>query len=192
MRLEHQEESGSQGASASARLTQEQLSELLDTAIAKHGAAERRQEQQSQLMTVDDALEIARSLNIPEEHVLAAAQELQKRGSVDERKSLARMRRLAPFGVTAGLAGLLTVSMGLIGGIVKVPDAMGALLMTAAWLPPLFFGWRWKFAPVSQEEADRIELPPKPGVCRVCGAPAVTPQSTFCEQHRYKGPTGGA
>ena len=28
--------------------------------------------------------------------------------------------------------------------------------------------------------------PPVPGTCRVCFRPAYTPQSTFCEEHRYK------
>jgi hypothetical protein len=167
---------------ASVRLTHDELTSVLNDAIARHSEAERQAERPA---TLEDALDVARQLAIPEEHVLAAAQELQRRRVRELRRQVARERRKAPFLAAVGLA----VAIGLVVALVR-PSLGGLVSVLLVTLPALYLGWRWKAAPVSDSEADRTELPPSPGQCRVCGSTATTPRSTFCAEHQYRAPGG--
>lgn len=168
---------------AALRLTHDELTSVLNEAIARQSEAERMVERPA---TLEDALEVARQLAIPEEHVLAAAEELQRRRSRELRRTIVRERRKAPFLAALGLAAALALVVSLVG-----PSLGGFISVLLAAAPACYLGWRWKLAPVSDQEADRTELPPTPGYCRVCGAPATTPRSTFCPEHTYRAPGAG-
>jgi len=164
----------------SARLTDDEMSSILNDAIARHSEAQRAP---TSAGTLEDALEIARQLDIPEEHVMAAAQQVQHRRLREVRRGVARQQRKAPFIAT------LTLAMGVAAVVLLVKPGIGGVLSALlAFLPALYLGWRWLSAPVTDEEADAVELPPVPGQCRVCGASATTPRSTFCTEHQYRGP----
>ncbi len=73
------------------RFTAEELNEVLNSAILRHDQALREAESTS---TLQDAVRIAGELNIPEEHVVAAARELQARRTKREQmRILGRQRR---------------------------------------------------------------------------------------------------
>jgi len=165
------------------RLTHDELTAVLNDAIARHSEAERRAERPT---TLEDALDVARQLDIPDEHVLAAAQELQRRRVRELRRQVARDRRKAPFLAASGFA----VGIGMVVALVR-PSLGGLVSVLLVMLPALYLGWRWKLAPVSDAEADRTELPPVPGQCRVCGSTSATPRSTFCTEHEYRAPGAG-
>ncbi len=89
MQLHHETEPEQPSGTAAAppsRFTAEELNEVLNSAIVRHDQA--LSEAQS-TATVQDAIKIAAELNIPEEHVEAAARELQAR-----KEKRARMRNL--------------------------------------------------------------------------------------------------
>src|SRR4051794_21170744 len=89
---------------ASPRLTQDELSELLSEAIRQSGQAEVRREGTLSLATLDDALAVAREAGIPPEHVLSAARELQQRKLRGARREIVRARRRATFLAWVGIA----------------------------------------------------------------------------------------
>jgi hypothetical protein len=74
------------------RLTHEELSAVLDGAIARQSHSTRAQ---GPLSTLDDAVEVAAQLDIPREHVLAALGELQQRKLRQARRAAMRRRRTA-------------------------------------------------------------------------------------------------
>lgn len=162
------------------RLSHDELTAVLNDAIARHSEAERSAERPASL---EDALEVARQLAIPEEHVLAAAQELQRRRLRELRRQVARSRRKAPFLGALGLAAAVALVVALVR-----PSLGGLVSVLLAALSALYLGWRWKAEPVTDAEADRTELPPVPGRCRVCGGEATTPRATFCAEHAYRSP----
>jgi hypothetical protein len=186
MRLESTQET--ETPAAVVRLTPGELQQVMNDAIQRHGQAERTAEQQTGISTLDDALEIARQLNIPEEHVRAAVRDRGRLKLREQRRALVRARRRSAFlgslglTVAAGLTALVT-------GTAVHLTWMGALLVTSPFLiVAVLLGFRWLAAPVTDAEADRTELMPVAGKCRVCGADAYAPNATFCEEHRYKGP----
>lgn len=194
MPLEHSPESAAKGPRV--KLTEAEVSQLLDEAMARHRQAEALPEK---VLSIEDAVEIARTMGIPEEHVHAAAAELQRRRPAEapvvleaaelaRRRDIVRSRRAQKFYLSLGLSVFLTVAMW---GLVGASGGSAALLLLltggvlAAVLGTLA---RWLWAPVTPQELEKLDVPPPPGRCRVCGARAYTPQATFCEQHRYKGP----
>jgi hypothetical protein len=182
MRLEDEPSSLGTGSAAgppSVRLTQDELTALLNEAISRHSEAERRAET---VATLDDALDIARQLAIPEEHVRAAAGELQRRRTRELRRVVVRQRRKTAFLAALGIAAAIGVVV-----LLVQPSLGGVISALIAALPALYLGFRVA-APVSDEEADRVELPPVPGQCRVCGSKATTARSTFCADHQYQTP----
>ena len=182
MRLEDESsshETSSAAGKPSVRLTQDELTGLLNEAISRHSEAERKADT---VATLEDALDIARQLAIPEEHVHAAAGELQRRRTREQRRAVVRQRRKGAFLAAVGIA----AAIGVVVLLVK-PSLGGFISALVAALPALYLGWRVT-APVSDEEADRVELPPIPGQCRVCGAKAANPRSTFCAEHQYQAP----
>jgi len=179
----HLDRDAASNEKAALRLTHDELTSVLNDAIARHSEAERQAERPA---TLEDALDVARQLAIPEEHVLAAAQELQRRRLREVRRQVARDRRKAPFLATVSIA----AAIGLVVALVR-PSLGGLISVLLVMLPVLYLGWRWKASPVSDAEADRTELPPTPGRCRVCWAGATTPRSTFCAEHEYRAPRAG-
>ncbi len=194
--LQHQKpESGEQapnqagalpaGAAGAPQLTSDELSDLLSTAIARQEGEARY----GDVATLDDALEIARQLNIPEQHVVAAAEELRARKVQEaEHRLTLEQRTLRKRAIKAGRGRAFTT-----GTVLAAVAGVAASFFTGvfAWLAlpvvaAAYLAARWLFIPVSDEEADRTELPPAAGQCRVCGRPAHTPQATFCEEHRFK------
>jgi len=187
MRLE-QDQSGEQtnptasdGALAQ-RLTQDELAEVLNVAIERQAEG---QQYGGDSTTVEEAVEIARQLGIPEDQVLAAAQDLQGRRlqRLDEAKQI-RLRGEIKAKRKKGFF----ISLLPIGGAAAVLAYFSPLLALAVL--PFFLFALWRFlAPVADDDLRLEEPPPKPGACRVCGRPATTPRSTFCEEHRWQGPS---
>lgn len=171
---------------AETELSQDEISEILNLAIQRQASAPQAHEQAG---TLEQAIEIARQLNVPEEHVLAAAEELRLRkhqAQNAEERALQRgwKRRMVRAGRQRNF--LASLVAGVAGGAAMLlahvhPDLL-ALLPLAL---PALSGLRLAM-PVSDEEADRVEVPPRAGVCRVCGDEAHTPESTFCDRHRFK------
>lgn len=184
MRLENEQQAA---AAPGVRLTPNELQEVMTEAIQRHGQAERAAEQRTGLSTVEDALEIARSLNIPEEHVRAAIADRGRLKLREERRLAVRGRRRAGF--LFGLASVvgLEVLLSFVGFASLTLFTL--LLLHVPLLAVLgILAHRWLAAPVSDAEADRTEVLPVTGKCRVCGADAYAPRATFCEEHRYRGP----
>lgn len=174
-------EGGDGTRKAALRLSDEEMSTLLNDAISRHSDSQRVA---SPTGSLEDALEIARQLDIPEEHVLAAAQEVQLRRRRELRRGVARGQRKGPFIAAFGIA------LAIAGVVILVKPSLGGILSALlAFLPALYLGWRWLAAPVTDAEADAVELPPTPGTCRVCGAAAVNNRATFCSEHEYRGPS---
>lgn len=165
------------------RLTQEELSDVLNRAISRQGEAE---QYSGTVSSLDEAVEIARQLNIPEEHVRAAAEELGRTGMRSRKREVIRQRRATAFasaGIATGLAAVLAIAV----LALHLPLWLGLapLALAVVWLVAALRG---KSAPISDAEADKVELPPIPGECRVCGRPAQNSRSTFCELHQYRAP----
>jgi hypothetical protein len=192
MPLEHDPQ-GTTG-SVPLKLSEAEVSQLLDRAMARH---QESQTLPDKVLGVEDAVEIARSMGIPEEHVLAAAEELRRRRHSStpvhlteeerhRRTEIVRSRRSVRFGMSlvGGLAGAVVALFLLRSGV----TAFFALLVLGIAAATIFAGFKRMMAPVPEAEIEQLELPPAAGRCRVCGAPAYSPQATFCEQHRYKGP----
>jgi len=83
----------------------------------------------------------------------------------------------------AALALLIVVPGFLVFGMFPVLVVAGVL----CGVPLLAKAWQWLAAPVSDSDAGAPL--PVAGTCRVCGRPAVNERSTFCEEHRWKGPS---
>ena len=94
MQLRHEtepEQAIDTSTSTSDRFTAEELNEVLNTAILRHDEALREEQSTA---TVQDAVRIAAELNIPEEHVISAARDLQaRRGKRERMRILGRQRR---------------------------------------------------------------------------------------------------
>lgn len=172
-------------------LTPEELQSVMRDAIARHGQAQRDAEERARarnLATVEDALSIARDLNIPEEHVLAAVRERNMAKLREQRRGSVRASRQARFflwlGAAVGFSAMAAIATALTGGL-----AWWAVFPTAAaWIGTFYLAWKWLFAPVEDSELRQADHIPVAGTCRVCGAPAYNERATFCEEHRYKGP----
>ncbi len=181
MPLEHH---GAETEAASVRLSPDELQALMSDAIRRHGQAERAADPVDRsLATLDDAYEIARQLNIPEEHVRAAVAERQKGKLREQKREVIRRRRQRHFFATLGIALIATLGL-LIGGMQVSLGGLAVLL----WVAALILGFQAKAARIADADADRVDLPPQPGTCRVCGAAAYNERATFCDQHRYRGP----
>lgn len=182
MPLEHH----SQTDPGSVKLSPDELQAVMNDAIRRAGQAERAADPlDRKVLTVEDAIGIGRDLNIPEEHVRAAVADRQRAKLRVQRREMVQLQRRTSFFVAlVGAVGLsILAALGAANGFLIV---VGVLF----WAAALVQGWRWKLAPISDQEADRADVLPVAGTCRVCGAPAYNERATFCEQHRYKGPGG--
>jgi hypothetical protein len=198
LRQESPEEQGQGSALPAAHeLSRDELSEVLNEAIARQAGtapAAGAAQPVGDRATLAEAIEIARQVNVPEEHVLAAHAALQRRkeeaalvGRRDEKRDLVRQARQRAFMASAvgtAIAAGIAFALSLFG----FTWAWGALV--AMLLLTLYRAARWLASPVSDAEADSLQLAPVAGTCQVCGLPAHTPRSTLCEEHRFKGPGG--
>jgi hypothetical protein len=186
LRHENPEE---QNRSAALELSRAELSEVLNEAIARQSEGEPTG---TDVATLEEAIEIARQVNVPEEHVLAAAAALRRRKEAaalavrrDEKRELVRQGRQRAF-LASAVGTALAAALAFVLAPLGIAWAWGGAIALA--LLALYQGARWIALPVTDAEADRVELPPVAGTCRVCGSPAYTPRATFCEEHRYQGP----
>ncbi len=185
MRLENEPQSQQ---TSGVRLTASEMDAVLNRAIARESDARKIEPREA---TLEDALEIARELGISEAQVRASLEEVRaeklKVARRDEKRAVVRSRRRRAAGVAiAAMAGIM--AWVLIGSAGVGATIFAWTLLITGWLGVAWLLFRAKFSPVSDEEADRVELPPVAGTCRLCGRPSFTPQSTFCEEHRYQGP----
>jgi hypothetical protein len=174
------------------RLSEDELTQVVNDAIARQSEAERAREETAGMSTLEDAIEIARSLDIPEEHVLAAAEELQRRKFREVKRAALQGKRRTSLGRWAAASGgalalLAAAHFGLGPGFPEWVAAVPALVSVPAALLAL----RRAFSRVPDREVDRADLLPQAGTCRVCGRPAYSPSATFCDLHRYRGPDSG-
>src|SRR5262249_37659529 len=174
IRLEHQSgESGRQGTPPAAlELTGDELARVLRTAIQRQGATPPAGE----VTTPADALEIARQLNIPEAEGMAAAEAPRRE------KELAALRPQRRAAVRAGRRNAFfaaLVGCGVLGGIVTALSGIVLWLILGLALAAIAC-FRWLFVPISDAEADRVELMPVARGCRVRGKAAITPRAAVC------------
>jgi hypothetical protein len=169
------------GMSGRLGLSQEDLGEILREARA--GTEAEVAAPETAALTVENAVEIARELGLEEEQVRKAAGTVYRRRLRPERRAAIRARRRTAF-----LGSAVVAALGIGAAALAIPGALPGLLAILA--VPAVLAWRWLAAPISDQEADALELPPVPGLCRVCGLPAQAPNSTFCGVHRYRGPGG--
>lgn len=160
----------------SQELSSKELAEVIQEASRRQGQALEGEGAQS-LNRVDDAFALAEELGIPEEHVRAALAAQQKK-----KLSMGAGSRLLSF-VAAGAGGVFAaVGLKLLGLpallAVLVAAAVAAGILTVALIAAM----------MKRYPAQATGAPPVPGTCRVCFRPAHTPQSTFCDEHRYKSP----
>lgn len=163
-------------------LTSKELAAVIQEASRRQGQ-ELRQEGASSLASVDDAFALAEELGIPEEHVRAALLTQQRKKASSGGGFLKALAMAAAGGaVTAGGLAIF--------GLTAWLALPAGLLVSAGVFAAVFLADLMKRNP---EKA--AGPPPVPGTCRVCFRPAHTPESTFCEEHRYKPagtPGGGA
>lgn len=174
------------------QLNPDELQSLMKDAISRHSQSQRQQEervhQAGSLATLEDALSIARDLDIPEEYVLEAARERHRAKLLDQRRWAVKAGRRNAFWLGLGLATVTTVVSLMLGALTGGGLSWLLVFSGAFWLAVLFLAWRWLFAEVGDPELKRTDHIPVAGTCRVCGAPAYNERATFCEEHRYKGP----
>lgn len=180
MRSQFEKQQTSGGEETRASYSQEEISAILEAAQARSNSDPSAALDLPYRGGIEDALEVARSLNIPEEHVQAAAREILAR----RRAGAVQQRKAAPAWAMAA-AGLL-VGAGAIW-------FMRAPFWSPFWLKLLVIGLAagaiWALIKLAQHGASiPVEQLPVAGVCRVCGQPAYNERATFCEEHRYRGP----
>jgi hypothetical protein len=169
------------------RFTPTELSSVVSAAISRQGEADRRAQERvdrlGDLTSLDEAIEVARQLGIAPEHVRAAALELRKTQGRELRRRVEKQRRQR----SCLTLGMVTLGVGMLGLIAHI----SFLFFPFAVLVPLtaFHAWRWLGAPISDADADRVEVLPVAGTCRVCGAPAHHERATFCSEHQYRPPS---
>lgn len=166
-----------QATQSGTQLSSKELAEVVQEASRRHGEAIKNDDAGRDLASVDDAYAVAEELGIPVEHVRAAL------ASRESRKAKSAVPGTVVFSiagavVTAGA--LMLVGLPL---FVGVAGGIGAGMMIAI---AGFIVGAMRRNPQKQEGPS-----PVPGTCRVCFRPAHAPESTFCEEHRYKG-SGGA
>jgi hypothetical protein len=155
-------------------LSSKELTEVLQEASRRHGEAIKNEETGRDLTSVDDAYAVAEELGIPVEHVRAAlaSQESRKAKSAIPGTIVVAVAGAA---VTAGALIFLSLSpfLAVAGGI-----GVGLVVTVAGFI----------VGAMKRNPQKQSGPAPVPGTCRICFRPAHTPESTFCEEHRYKSP----
>ncbi len=160
-------------------LSREELTAVIQEASRRQGEELKRSDAAS-LSKIEDAFALAEELGIPEEHVRAAL-------AAQQRKKMSASGGILKSVLFAGLGGAATaVGLSLLGlpGFLAILIAagVGAGIFTVVLIADL----------MRRNPAKASGPPPVPGTCRVCFRPAHTPESTFCEEHRYKALGTGA
>ena len=158
----------------SLELSSDELTAVLQEASRLQGEALKQESEIPSLKSESNVFALAEELGIPEEHVrVALAAQQQKKQSAGG----GAVRSL----VVAGAGGLLG-GLGLV--LVGIPALLAVPL--AALLAAGIFAVGYIAAMMRRHPAKASGPPPVAGTCRVCFRPAHTPQSTFCDEHRYK------
>jgi hypothetical protein len=161
-------------APPSIALSGDELTAVLQEASRLQGEAMKQESEVPALKSAGNVFAIAEELGIPEEHVRAAL-------ATQRRKQQATGVGAAVPLLAAGAAGLVAgVGLGLIGVPALLAAPLGVLVAAGV------FGVAFLAQLMKRNPAKAAGPPPVPGTCRVCFRPAHTPQSTFCEEHRYK------
>lgn len=163
-------------------LSSDELTEVITEAARKQGEDLKR-EQTSSVTTMEDAYALAREIGIPEEYVSEAAGSLEAKRYSSLMVSQIRGKRLVHFLAALGI-GVAAIGVAwLLGGWLTFLAAAGfaGLIVLVALV-------RWLAVAVGDTDLKQLGPPPVPGRCRVCGRTAVTPESTFCDEHRYRSP----
>ena len=158
------------------QLSSKELAEVVQEASRRHGEAIKSDDAGRDLASVDDAYAVAEELGIPVEHVRAAL------ASRESRKA----KSAVPGTVVFSIAGAAVTAGGLM--LLGLPAILGVAAGIGAGVLIVIAGFivgAMKRNPQKQEGPS-----PVPGTCRVCFRPAHSPESTFCEEHRYKSPGG--
>jgi len=166
------------------QLSSEELTAVIEQAAKKQGEDLKREKTQS-VTTMDDAYALARELGIPEEYVTEAAGDLDARRFGELQLGRLRGRRMVQFLMVAGVGVAVVAAIWVLnlGGWLTFLAAAGI-----AGLIALVALVRWLSVAMGDPNLKQIGPAPVPGRCRVCGRTAVTAESTFCEDHRYKSP----
>jgi hypothetical protein len=157
-------------------LSGDELTAVLQEASRLQGEALKQETEIPSPTSESNVFALAEELGIPEEHVraaLAAQQQKKQSAGGGTVKSL----------VVAGAGGLLG-GLGLL--LVGVPALLAVPL--AALIAAGVFAVGFIAAMMRRHPAKASGPPPVAGTCRVCFRPAHTPQSTFCDEHRYRPP----
>jgi hypothetical protein len=164
-------------------LSSDELASVIKEAARQQGEDLKREQARS-VTTMDDAYALARELGIPEEYVTEAAGNLESRRFMETQLGRLRGRRLVQF------LGWLGIGVGVVVAVSLLNLGWLAFLLAAgvAGLIVLIALVRWLSVALGGADLKQIGPAPVPGRCRVCGRPAVTPESTFCDDHRYRSP----
>ena len=155
-------------------LSGNELTAVLQEASRLQGEALKQVSEVPSLRSEGNVFAIAEELGIPEEHVRAAL-------AAQQRKKNATGGGLTMPLLAALAAGLLAgVALGLVGVTALLAVPLGVLVAASV------FGAGFLAEMMKRNPAKSAGPPPVPGTCRVCFRPAHTPQSTFCDEHRYK------
>jgi len=165
-------------------LSGDELTSIIEEAAKRQGEALKR-EQSTSVTTMDDAYALARELGIPEELVTEAAGDLDAKRYTEARLGQIRGKRLRQFlaALGSGAGVLAIVWLMKLGGWATLLTAVGVVGVIV-----LIALVRWIIVAMGDTDLKQIGPPPVPGRCRVCGRTAVTPESTFCDDHRYRSP----
>jgi hypothetical protein len=155
-------------------LSGDELTAVLQEASRLQGEALKQESEIPALKSEGNVFAIAEELGIPEAHVRAAL------ATQRQKKQESGGGVVVPF-LAAGAAGLVAgVGLALIGVTALLAVPVGVLVAAGV------FGVAFLAQMMKKNPAKAAGPPPVPGTCRVCFRPAHTPQSTFCEEHRYK------
>ena len=161
-------------APPSTDLSGDELTAVLQEASRLQGEALKQESEIPALKSEGNVFAIAEELGIPEEHVRAAL-------AAQRRKKQATGGGAMKPLLVAGASGLLAgVGLGLIGLPALLAAPIGVLVAAGV------FGIGFLAELMKRNPAKAAGPPPVAGTCRICFRPAHTPQSTFCEEHRYK------
>jgi hypothetical protein len=164
-------------------LSSDELASIIKEAARRQGEDLKRDDTKP-VSTIDDAYAVARELGIPDEYVTEAAGDLQARRFTELQVRQIGRKRLTQLVTMLGL-GIGVVALVWMLGIgwltfLGVAGLAGLVIMVALI--------RWLSVAIGDPGLKQIGSAPVPGRCRVCGREAVAPESTFCDEHRYKSP----
>ena len=164
-------------------LSSDELASIIKEAARRQGEDLKRSD--TAVSTMDDAYALARELGIPEEYITEAAGDLDARRLTTIRVKQIRKKRLLQLAAMIGIGvGAIGVAWLLnLGGFMTWLGVIGfaGLFVLVALI-------RWLAVSMRDPNLQQIGPAPVPGICRVCGRSAATPESTFCEEHRYRSP----